>query len=113
MPILTIKTNVKASEVPEGFHEETTTLLAQVLKKPVENIFVILETDVNMTFGGKRTLCAVLTLGSVGMFSPSHTPAEEITKGLGPHIRSKLGIEKDRYFILYDDRKIESIGMNV
>ncbi|XP_064623620.1 macrophage migration inhibitory factor homolog [Lineus longissimus] len=112
MPVLTIKTNVEASKIPEGFKEETVALLSEILKEAQEGVFVIVDFNPDTTFGGEHNPCALCALESVGMFQTSHVPPEEIERVLGPHLCSKLGLEMDRMSILYNGRLLESNGKN-
>ncbi|KRY78328.1 Macrophage migration inhibitory factor -like protein [Trichinella pseudospiralis] len=110
MPIFTLNTNVKATDVPSDFLSSTSALLADILSKPESYVAVHLNTDQQLTFGGNTSPAAFGSLMSIGGIEASRN-RDHSTK-LFDHINKKLGIPKNRMYIHFVNLRGNDVGWN-
>jgi len=108
MPVFTIQTNVSVAAHDKDFHATMTKLIADELKKPVEFIFVIVQDNQNMAYGGTLEPCAHVTLSSIGALGPDQNI--KVTKRICHHLQEHLKIPSTRVFVVFTDVDAAWIG---
>lgn len=54
MPLITLASNVPASKFPSAFNVHFTKLLAEMLQKPIERIFLLVMPDAQLSQGAAK-----------------------------------------------------------
>ncbi|KAL8597182.1 hypothetical protein ACOMHN_022229 [Nucella lapillus] len=97
MPLLSINTNVPASEIPKDFLTKTSALIASELGKPENYVLVHVNPGQMMSFGASQDKCAMVYLDSLGKVGGERN--KHLAHIIGNHIESCLGIPQDRFYI--------------
>ncbi|KAL3195563.1 hypothetical protein MRX96_045614 [Rhipicephalus microplus] len=74
MPLCTIKTNLLASRIPNGFNVKFAQYVASLLKKDIEKVTVIVEPGVDMSRAGTTDPNCLCSIHSISVFSPEKNP---------------------------------------
>ena len=111
MPHLRIETNVKASDIGdmqkcvEEFQEE----FQKIIGKPDQYVAMTIIPDVAMTMGkDAKVPTAQATLTSIGKLGVEEN--KKISAALSPIVFSKLKVESDKCYIIFDDVKTSDVG---
>ncbi|KRZ18487.1 Macrophage migration inhibitory factor -like protein [Trichinella zimbabwensis] len=110
MPIFTLNTNVKATDVPSDFLSSISTLIGDMLSKPESYVAVHINTDQQLSFGGSTNPAAFGTLMSIGGIEASRN--RDHSNKLFDHINKKLGIPKNRMYIHFVNLRGSDVGWN-
>ncbi|XP_064612861.1 macrophage migration inhibitory factor-like [Liolophura sinensis] len=110
MPTLIINTNTPGSKVPQGFLNEATNVVAEMLGKPASFVAVRVHTDQVMSFGGTQDPCATVDLMCIGKMGPDVNDQHTVT--IGNFIQSKLCIPLNRLYINFYDLERHNVGWN-
>ncbi|XP_008276522.1 macrophage migration inhibitory factor [Stegastes partitus] len=110
MPIFEVNTNVARSAVPAALLSEATAELTKALGKPSQYIAVHVNSDQNMTFGGKADPCALCSLKSIGKISGAENKV--YTQLLCGLLQKHLGVSPDRVYIVFIDLSAPMVGWN-
>jgi len=109
MPELFVRTNLAKEDLPQNIHEELTTLLSNLLKKPEKFVVVTIIPDVWMSFGGTSEPCATARLSSISQFEDAETNrkyAEVILK----YFYDKLSISEERMYLEFYKQERQNVG---
>ncbi|KAL1241286.1 hypothetical protein TSPI_10288 [Trichinella spiralis] len=110
MPIFTLNTNIKATDVPSDFLSSTSALVGNILSKPGSYVAVHINTDQQLSFGGSTNPAAFGTLMSIGGIEPSRN--RDHSAKLFDHLNKKLGIPKNRMYIHFVNLNGDDVGWN-
>lgn len=108
MPILSVKTNVKASDVPADFKSKATDVVAKTLGKPVSYVAIHIEPDQNMSFGGTDEPTALCDLVSIGGITVEAN--KKHSKAIMDFLEKTLKVESSRVYISFKDESKANIG---
>ncbi|KAI1290091.1 Macrophage migration inhibitory factor -like protein [Halotydeus destructor] len=108
MPILTINTNIKVTDIPADFAASAVEVVAHALGKPISYVVVDISSDRIMNWGGSGEPCAVATLGSIGQINPEANI--KTTKLITDLVAKKLNIPGDRFYLILQDIKASDCG---
>ncbi|XP_037566011.1 D-dopachrome decarboxylase-like [Dermacentor silvarum] len=70
MPLCTLKTNLLASKIPNGFNVRFAQYVATLLKKDIEKVTVIVEPGLEMSRAGTTDPNCLCSIHSINVFSP-------------------------------------------
>ena len=107
MPLIKVKTNIAAVQVPDILLKKLSAALATATGKPESYVMTLLDSGVPMTFAGSEEPCAYVEIKSIGSLTP---PA--MSDQFCELIKSSLGIPKDRIYIGFDDVNASDWGWN-
>lgn len=108
MPILTINTNVKASEVPSDFKSKATDLVAKSLSKPSSYIAVHVNPGQDISFGGSDEPAALCDLISIGSLSVESN--KKHSKAIMEFLESALKVKSSRTYISFKNEDKANVG---
>jgi phenylpyruvate tautomerase PptA (4-oxalocrotonate tautomerase family) len=108
MPVLKVQTNTEVADKQKLMHDATE-LLSHVLRKPIQYIMVIVETNVDMIFAGNDKPLAYVELKSIGL---SENETTYISADLCNFLEERLNVPKDRIYIEFADAKRSMFGWN-
>lgn len=101
MPLCTIKTNLLASRIPNGFNVKFAQYVASLLKKDIEKVTVIVEPGVDMSRAGTTDPNCLCSIHSISVFSPEKNP--EYGSQLRQFISENLAVPPKRIVITLFD----------
>ncbi len=107
IPLIKVKTNIAAVQVPDTFLKKLSAALATATGKPESYVMTLLDSGVPMTFAGSEEPCAYVEIKSIGSLTP---PA--MSDQFCELIKSSLGIPKDRVYIGFEDVNVSDWGWN-
>lgn len=110
MPVLTINTNVSATQIPKEFKKDATDVIASVLGKPASYIAIHVLPDQDISFGyetGPTALCDLISIGSLSVDENRHT-----SKKICDLLESQLKVPPNRVYITFKDFNKADIGFN-
>ncbi len=107
IPLIKVKTNIAAVQVPDTLLKKLSAALATATGKPESYVMTLLDSGVPMTFAGSEEPCAYVEIKSIGSLTP---PA--MSDQFCELIKSSLGIPKDRIYIGFDDVNASDWGWN-
>lgn len=111
MPIFELYTNLGKEKIPDGFLKETSELLSKTLVgKPEQYVMVHVLPDQLLIFGGSDKPCGYATINSIGALGVAEN--KKHAAAIYDHVHKKLGIEKDRFYISFNNRAKADIGFN-
>lgn len=108
MPVLSVKTNVRAGNVPSDFKSRATDLVAKTLSKPASYVAIHIVPDQNMSFGGTdepTALCELISIGSLSVESN-----KKHSKAIMEFLEKTLKIKSSRVYITFRDENKANIG---
>ena len=108
MPVLKVQTNSEVQDKKQ-FKEDATSLLSKVLQKPSQYIMIILETNVDMMFGGSEDPLAYVELKSIGL--PGNATSY-ISSELCSFLEGELKVPQNRIYIEFADAQRNMFGWN-
>ncbi|XP_050029089.2 D-dopachrome decarboxylase-like [Dermacentor andersoni] len=101
MPICTLKTNLLASRIPNGFNVKFAQCVASLLKKDIEKVTVIVEPGLEMSRAGTTDPNCLCSIHSINVFSPEKN--KEYGSKLRDFLSANLALPPKRIVItLYD-----------
>merc|ERR1711915_47344 len=109
MPLLVVKTNLKAGDKAESLLLSLTDAIAYGTGKPKTYVSVILEDGKSMSFGGTMEPCAMIDLGSIGALEGRQ---KELTKAVQTVLKDQLGISPARSYMFFNDIAPKNVGHN-
>lgn len=108
MPVLSVKTNVKAGNVPADFKSKATEVIAKTLGKPASYVAIHIVPDQNMSFAGTdepTALCELISIGSLSVESN-----KKHSKIIMDFLETTLKIKPSRVYITFRDENKANIG---
>ncbi|KAL5010766.1 hypothetical protein ScPMuIL_013071 [Solemya velum] len=99
MPVCYVKTNLKESEVPEGFEGRLAEAISSILKKEIKYIFAVVEYGLRMSNAESTSPTCVVQIHSKAAFDAEKNP--EYTRQFNEFIKKELGVPGDRIVFLY------------
>ena len=107
MPFIQINTS-SLSLVDNGLlQKEISRMVSDLTGKPEDYVMTMIQSDIQMTFGGSDEPCCFIKLQSIGSLSPS-----SMSKSLCTLIASKTNIKPNRIYIEFFDVKASNWGFN-
>ncbi|XP_075542035.1 D-dopachrome decarboxylase-like [Dermacentor variabilis] len=101
MPICTLKTNLLAGKIPNGFNVRFAQYVASLLKKDIEKVTVIVEPGLEMSRAGTTDPNCLCSIHSINVFSPEKN--KEYGSKLRDFLSENLALPPKRIVItLYD-----------
>ncbi|XP_065298857.1 D-dopachrome decarboxylase-like [Dermacentor albipictus] len=101
MPICTLKTNLLASKIPNGFNVRFAQYVASILKKDIEKVTVIVEPGLEMSRAGTTDPNCLCSIHSINVFSPEKN--KEYGSKLRDFLSENLALPPKRIVVtLYD-----------
>ncbi|KAK6963370.1 MIF-like protein mif-2, partial [Biomphalaria glabrata] len=97
MPIITIQTNVSACQAGASFHKDITEIASEFLQKSQKIIWVMLETDKQLTMGATKEPTAIVSVECIGRLKPKLNL--QFGTKLEEYLLQNLGIPKNRVVI--------------
>ncbi|XP_020893764.1 macrophage migration inhibitory factor homolog [Exaiptasia diaphana] len=110
MPYLQIQTNIPAAKIPDDFLKNSTTVLADMLKKPESYICVCIEPGQLMTWAGTKEPTAIVQLTNIGRHDAETT--KRYTEVLGKYLVDELGVPQDRMHLIFHTKDRFEVGFN-
>uniref|UniRef100_A0A6M2CHF8 D-dopachrome decarboxylase n=1 Tax=Rhipicephalus microplus TaxID=6941 RepID=A0A6M2CHF8_RHIMP len=101
MPLCTIKTNLLASRIPNGFNVKFAQYVASLLKKDIEKVTVIVEPGMDMSRAGTTDPNCLCSIHSISVFSPEKN--QEYGSQLRQFISENLAVPPKRIVITLSD----------
>lgn len=98
MPVLTVQTNVAASQVTDDFLKQLSAKVAKALSKPEQYVAVHVSPAQKLFFSGTNEPAAIMELTSIGL--PSGQTAN-ISKEIMTLLEDKLNIPADRMYLKF------------
>ena len=95
MPLLQINTNAEVDD-KQAVMRHASTEVASMLGKPESYVMIILNTDMDMQFGGSEAACAHLKLKSLGLDESQTT---DYSQRLCKLVEASLGVPPQRTYI--------------
>ncbi|CAH1164783.1 unnamed protein product [Phaedon cochleariae] len=108
MPYLRLETNVPQEKIPIDLSAKLSELLSKSLGKPLNFCCASVTGGVNMSWGGTNDPAAQATLMSIGALGVEENKRH--SKALTDCITQALGIDADRMYISFDDKKASDVG---
>lgn len=110
MPVLTVNTNVSASNIPKEFKKNATDIIASVLGKPASYVAVHVKPDQDISFGNETNPAALCDLMSIGAISTETN--KTFSKEFCGLLESQLKISPSRVYITFNDFNKANVGFN-
>lgn len=93
MPLIDIKTNKKLEAQPNA--DELISIIAEILNKPVERIFVSWDDSANLAFGkGNPEPALLCTLHTIDRFNPDTN--KKVDAAILPWLEKRFNIKRER-----------------
>jgi len=108
MPHLSLKTNVKRSDVPEDLPKRLCQVVSDTLGKPYESCSVTIIPDVLRSWGGSSEPSVQATLRSIGKLGPEENIKH--TKAISDTVSKALGVKVDKIGIWFLDADSHYVG---
>ncbi|KAF7496171.1 Macrophage migration inhibitory factor -like protein [Sarcoptes scabiei] len=100
MPILILNTNVSRSQIPNFLTKELSKIVAEVLCKPESYVTIMINSDVDLIWGGTKEPAAICKLGSIGQISKDQN--KKTSKAIQTAIEKLLSIPVCRQYLVFE-----------
>ena len=107
MPFIQIKTSSKSVVNNDLLQKEISKMVSKLTGKPESYVMTMIQSDLQMTFGGSDEPCCFIKLKSIGSLDPS-----SMSKSFCELIASKTNIRTTRIYIEFIDVKASNWGFN-
>ena len=107
MPFIQIKTSSKSDVDDDLLQKEISKMVSDLTGKPESYVMTMIQSDLQMTFGGSDEPCCFIKLKSIGSLNPS-----SMSKSFCELIASKTNIKTNRIYVEFIDVKASNWGFN-
>ena len=107
MPLITVKSSIKSSVSLESLQRALSTEISSLTSKPEKYVMTIIQTGLQMSFGGTSEPCCFVEVKSIGSLLP-----KEISKVICKTLESHLDVPSERIYIEFVDVNPENWGFN-
>merc|ERR1712137_800153 len=109
MPILSVESNVELDKSSRlTMMKDLSALVAELLQKPEERVYVRCHLGVDMIKGGSDEPCAIVQLNSVGCITEELNP--QYSAKLSEMLKKHLNVQPARAIIYYVDMPPTDVG---
>ncbi|XP_013383425.1 macrophage migration inhibitory factor [Lingula anatina] len=108
MPLCRLETNLSKEQIPEDFLIKLTEKLAEIMNRPQDQFFVVMQPNMTIYHDFKQLPSVILTIKAAERFNPDNNKKyfPEIVK----LFLSQLKVEPEKLVILFEDVSPDFVG---